>query len=188
MPTSFTGRSVELSRGSTRFLLVHRFELAAASKDDRTNALEPRSGRWAVDGPLSGHRCASALAQAYHRLLGGPLRPHSADYVRRMRDAVLDAVERGVLVVLRCPPARVIMLIERHEEVLGPSEEPQSWIEIELVDDTGVAVPDEPYEIVTGNGRVRSGTLDARGRAREDGIDSGPCKVTFPRLHEWKAA
>ncbi len=42
--------------------------------------------------------------------------------------------------------------------------------------------------VVTGNGRVRTGTLNLRGRAREDGIDPADCKVTFPRLHDWKAA
>ena len=68
------------------------------------------------------------------------------------------------------------------EPVLGPAEVPMSWIEIELVDSDGVGVPGEAYEIVTAEGKVRSGSLSDRGKAREDGIDPGTCKVTFPRL------
>jgi hypothetical protein len=56
------------------------------------------------------------------------------------------------------------------------------WIEIELLDEDGTAVPNEVYTIVLPDGSKRQGKLDARGLARIDGIPSGTCRVTFPRL------
>jgi hypothetical protein len=188
MVPSFAGRSVELANGFTRLLVVHRYELAAASDAERARELTPCSARWALDGSVGGMRNPAVLPQIYHRLLRGPLHPRSSDYSQRVREAVLEAVERGVLSVLSYPTRRVTMLVDRRHEVLGPTDEAKSWIEIELVDDAGVAVPDEPYELVTGDGRTRTGTLDAHGRARVEEIDPGPCQVTFPRLHAWKAA
>jgi hypothetical protein len=113
---------------------------------------------------------------------------------RASRDAmqrdVEDALQSGQLLAVRVARARHVSvpLPEEEQEVLGPPTEPQSWIEIELVDDRGKPVPDEAYEIETADGVRRSGTLDWKGRAREEGIDPGRCKVRFPRLHEWRVA
>ena len=42
-------------------------------------------------------------------------------------------------------------------------------------------MPGEEYQIILPDGStVASGTLDAKGKARVEGIDSGTCKVTFP--------
>src|ERR1700733_2695586 len=61
------------------------------------------------------------------------------------------------------------------------SEEKTHWIEIELVDENGSPVPGEEYRITLPDGStVASGTLDGKGKARIEGIDSGSCKVTFP--------
>jgi hypothetical protein len=62
------------------------------------------------------------------------------------------------------------------------------WISIELRDKQGHPVPGEGYEIDLPDGTTRSGNLDDKGKAREDGIIPGQCKVRFPRLHntEWK--
>jgi hypothetical protein len=71
-----------------------------------------------------------------------------------------------------------------------PPFKPNHWIEIVLVDQDGKPVPNEPYEIILSNGFVVSGALDADGRAREEGIVPGTCRVTFPRIHaaEWRPA
>jgi hypothetical protein len=113
---------------------------------------------------------------------------HPAETVLRRR--IEEAVEAGRLLVIVCPRRQVVvpLPVEEAEPLLGPADEPTSWIEIELVDDSGNPVADEPYVLVTGDDRTRSGVLDRDGRAREDGIDPGNCKVTFPRLHEWRAA
>jgi len=57
-----------------------------------------------------------------------------------------------------------------------------SWIEVSLVDEAGEPVAYERYRVITPDGIVREGFLDARGLARVDGIDPGNCKVTFPNL------
>jgi hypothetical protein len=82
-------------------------------------------------------------------------------------------------VVLRKPPPAI-----------PPPRKETHWIEILLLDEQGRPVPNESYEITLANGFVVTGTLDADGRAREDGIVAGTCKVTLPSIHgaEWRPA
>lgn len=72
-----------------------------------------------------------------------------------------------------------------------PDEENESWIEIELIDEEDNPVPGERYRITMPDGEtVASGTLDEKGFARVEGIESGTCKVTFPALDQdaWEPA
>lgn len=57
-----------------------------------------------------------------------------------------------------------------------------SWVEIELIDQDDEPVPGERYRIELPDGSVDSGSLDANGIARVEGIDPGTCKVSFPDL------
>jgi len=62
----------------------------------------------------------------------------------------------------------------------GP-EDKTHWIEIKLTDEQGKPVPGEPYRVVLPDGQTAvEGTLDEKGMARVEGIDSGTCTVTFP--------
>lgn len=61
-------------------------------------------------------------------------------------------------------------------------EEKKSWIEIEMVDEEDNPVPGEKYRITLADNSVAEGTLDEKGFARVEGIESGNCKVTFPNL------
>ena len=65
-----------------------------------------------------------------------------------------------------------------------------SWIEIEMVDEQGHAVPGEAYEITLPDNSVASGTLDDKGFARVAGFAPGSCKVSFPDLDKeaWETA
>jgi len=74
------------------------------------------------------------------------------------------------------------------EEALGPEAEPTAWIAIELVDDEGNPVPSVDYRIECDDGRVRTGTTNWDGKAREEGLHDGNCKVSFPGLNapDWK--
>lgn len=65
-----------------------------------------------------------------------------------------------------------------------------AWIEIVLQDEDGNPVPDQEYKITTVDGREVTGVLDAKGKARVEGIQPGNCKVTFPLFdkREWKPA
>ena len=64
------------------------------------------------------------------------------------------------------------------------------WIEIELVDEAGKPVPGEPYEITLPDASLASGTLDEQGKARVEGITSGQCQVSFPKIDKtaWEDA
>jgi uncharacterized Zn-binding protein involved in type VI secretion len=77
---------------------------------------------------------------------------------------------------------------------VGPSQnsptttDQKVWVEIELLDESGKPVPNEPYRIELPDGSVTEGSTDDRGRARVDGIDPGNCKISFPSLDKrsWK--
>jgi hypothetical protein len=68
------------------------------------------------------------------------------------------------------------------------SQDKKHWVEIALFDKDGKPIPNENYSITVPGGSVVSGSLNAKGRARVNGIDPGTCKVTFPNLdqHSWK--
>jgi len=59
-----------------------------------------------------------------------------------------------------------------------------SWIEIELVGEDDKPIPGEAYRITLPDGTTGEGTLDDKGFARVDGIDSGNCQITFPNLDQ----
>lgn len=66
----------------------------------------------------------------------------------------------------------------------------KTWIEIELLDDKGDPVANEPYKIQLPDGTTQEGSLNSRGRARLEGIEPGSCEVTFPNIdaQDWQAA
>lgn len=63
-----------------------------------------------------------------------------------------------------------------------PGPEEKHWLEIELVDDDGKPVANELYFVELPDGSTLSGTTDANGRARVEGIDPGSAQVSFPNL------
>jgi hypothetical protein len=70
------------------------------------------------------------------------------------------------------------------------SQAKTSWVEIELIDDEGLPVAFEPYQLQLPDGSTVEGNLDGKGQARVEGIDPGTCKVLFPNRHakDWKRA
>ena len=89
------------------------------------------------------------------------------------------------------PEERKVKDAPWHDPESEEAKKKKHWIEIELIDDKGKPVPGERYRITLPDGTtLAEGTLDAKGRARVDGIDPGTCKVTFPDLDAptWKPA
>jgi len=59
----------------------------------------------------------------------------------------------------------------------------KDYIEIELVDqETGESFADEEYVLILPDGTERRGNLDEYGRAKEEDIPPGRCRVEFPNL------
>lgn len=57
-----------------------------------------------------------------------------------------------------------------------------TFIAIELVDQTGRPVPDAAFEVTPPGMATVKGTLDANGKARIEGINPGTCQVVFPAI------
>ena len=68
-------------------------------------------------------------------------------------------------------------------------EAEKHWIGIELKDEEGNPVADESYRVKLPDGTIRTGRLDADGKARIEDVPAGKHQINFPRLHgdEWKA-
>lgn len=75
--------------------------------------------------------------------------------------------------------------IETERLTTSESEEDEritSWIEIELVDESGQPVANERYEIRGPGGRVHRGRLDRQGQAHVGLSEPGTCQICFPDL------
>ncbi len=103
---------------------------------------------------------------------------------------ILRAIEDGRLLVWRTERAGSDSGSwgdDLEDPVLSGPALGTTWIELQLVDDRGAAVPLEPYELITPEGQRRSARLDERGLARLDHLQAGSCQITFPRIdgREW---
>ena len=107
----------------------------------------------------------------------------------QLKARVADALARERLIAFRTANPTVVENFEKVEP-LGPSEDDSTWIEIELVDQDKEPIANERYVIETSDGRKITGTTNASGKAREEGVKPGDCKVSFPDLEasSWKAA
>jgi hypothetical protein len=180
-------QTVRLRDPLDEVLVVRAF---GAQASERALALPSTKARFRFRALWGGALDAPTLAQlyalAFDHVVSTPAMGAAREVIARR---VEEAVASGRLLVITRPRRTVIFPLEGVEQPpLGPAPEPTSWIEIELHDDAGQPLSGELYELVTGDGRTRSGWLDERGLAREEGIDPGDCKVTFPRLHWWRAA
>jgi hypothetical protein len=66
----------------------------------------------------------------------------------------------------------------------------KDWVELELMDEEGNPVPKARYKLCLPDGTERDGVLGDDGRQREEGINPGVVKITFPDFDaaEWDAA
>ena len=121
--------------------------------------------------------------------LDGLAGPAERLHIDELKSRVAEALARERLIAFRTSGPTAV---EQHKKVepLGPSEDDTTWVEIELLDQDKEPIANERYVIETSDGRRIEGTTNASGRAREEGIKPGDCKVSFPDLegNSWKAA
>jgi hypothetical protein len=110
--------------------------------------------------------------------------------VATIGDELLRAVRGGALVLRRSRPKSLALPVDIPDEPLGPEAQPTAWIEIRVADEAGKALPNIDYKIECPDGRVRVGSTNASGIAREEGLVDGTCQVTFPGLDQssWRKA
>ncbi|GGX39243.1 contractile injection system protein, VgrG/Pvc8 family [Saccharospirillum salsuginis] len=93
--------------------------------------------------------------------------------------------EAEALNVDELPETTVLELqpVEVEGDEAAQYEAPKStyWFELQLVDDIGNPVADEPYWIKAPDGVIHEGQTDQEGKAKIEGIGcSGQCEVRFP--------
>jgi hypothetical protein len=185
-----------------RFPLHHRgqglvLEVGFAANTDRqTDATSRREVEHLLWSGLHDRDPAvrRALDAVYGELRGnavsfGGHQAHGPDVERALASALRFAVDSGRLRVERVDLPRGQPAAPRPDETsttpaLGPEPRPDAWIAIEVVDDDDKPVPNVAYRIQCADGRVRTGTTDRKGKAREEGLQPGDCEVSFPALHE----
>ena len=90
------------------------------------------------------------------------------------------------------PGSKMKLEKQSAERKKSSKEDPKkkSWIIVSLETEDGKPVPGEAYRIETSDGKIRTGSLDHKGKAHVKGIEPGNCKVTFPNLDQeaWKDA
>jgi hypothetical protein len=103
-------------------------------------------------------------------------------YVARLADGTL---RRGTLVN---GLARLEDVPEGDVEVHFPGRDGGDWyehdlhsIELELLDEAGRPVPNEPFVVRLPDGTTRPGVLDGDGRAKVEGLPTREVEVSFPR-------
>lgn len=121
--------------------------------------------------------------------LEGLTGPAERLHTEELKQRVADALARERLIAFRTTAPTAVEQIKKIEP-LGPSEDDTTWVEIELLDQDKNPVSDERYVIETSDGRKIEGRTNSSGRALEEGIKPGDCKVSFPDLEasSWKAA
>ncbi|MFO0837429.1 MAG: type VI secretion system tip protein TssI/VgrG [Phycisphaerae bacterium] len=177
-----------------RFGADHRHEVAATHATHATNikleasqTIELKCGGSSIvltptaiyiAGPLvninsgAGPQVTGPVAQA--TCPAPPARPLEADRVAYGHDTRYDQANCA-------PPPCTTPSAGTDVASVAPATE-KSWIEIELVDECGLPVAGEKYELQLPDGRRRASRLDARGFARVDGIQPGSCMICFPNL------
>jgi hypothetical protein len=128
------------------------------------------------------------LGELHARLRGYPVATAEFDVgsaaMASMGSYLMRAARAGQVVVRSRVHRLVAVPIETVEEqVLGPEAEPTDWIAIVVVDDDDKPIPSVAYRIECDDGRVRTGSTDSYGKAREDGLSGANAKVSFPFLN-----
>lgn len=144
-------------------------------------------GGWSLDPAL-----APKLRELHEATFGEALVEPTGVPFHALMAPLRGAFEQGLIVawVLRVNTVEQPAQLPSAKPQPRPEDKKKTWIEIVLVDENGVPIPNEPYRLTLVSGEKRNGNLDERGFARVDGIEAGMCDVTFPQIdgREWRRA
>lgn len=97
----------------------------------------------------------------------------------------LVSVAAGLARVLGLPAATVDEVAEDQGGPLAPADETSeetTWIGITLESFDGKPIANESLQVTLNDGTMLSGTTDAKGHARFDGVPAGSGQVVFPNI------
>jgi type VI secretion system secreted protein VgrG len=135
-----------------------------------------------IVGPMVLINSGGAALPGMPGMLVSPVAPAAADIADNADPGSLETSYKNQRAAMS-PAEQAAADAPSHDPTSEENKKKKSWIEIELVDEDKKPVPGERYRITLPDGTtIASGTLDAKGRARVDGIDPGTCKITFPDL------
>jgi hypothetical protein len=121
-------------------------------------------------------------------------------HAHALQQRLVRALELGRLVAyelhLERPIARAPLAVEKTTPIAAAapkeekSDEPSSWIEIELVDMEDGPVAGEAFELTLPDGTVFQGTTNSKGIAYIPSDDAGSCTFSFSKLDQnaWEEA
>lgn len=191
-------RSVRLTLGNRCYVAVRAEECSRESRP------LPGTVAWQViERALITLRESPALAMLLqsvtgehsglgHSKLAAPRAPRQIpgiDRYRPLREAF--CLERWRLI----PPTVGVSYTSTKEEAPRPPRESiaeqlraaqpvKTWIEMEVVDESGKPMAGQPYLCMLPDGRLERGTLNDEGRVRFSGIDPGNCVFSLTELDE----
>ena len=73
-------------------------------------------------------------------------------------------------------------------DATSPTLAIKAWADVVLEDEDGNAIGDEDYRATLSTGEIRSGKLDAKGRARLEDVPAGRIEIEFPNRTPGEAA
>lgn len=77
-----------------------------------------------------------------------------------------------------------------NRQMVQPCDDEKTWVEVRLVDENDVPVPNQGYRVQLPDGSLMTGNLDDEGKVRFESIIAGTCQIDFPDIHakEWRPA
>lgn len=145
---------------------------------------------YSIVGELEGAAVLAAMPDHLLVELGeqlGAAWARCAPAVLRVR--VVEALRQadGRLVLLRASTQAVALSLEDVAAAprlsdLGEAEQERSWVAVRLYGLDGAPLSGIDYELTLSDGSTETGTTDANGEGRHEGIVRGSCIVTFQGL------
>ena len=165
---------------------------ADATAEERRAAVPGRKAlydlRWILSSTRNAGLADDVLLQVHRelRFLSGS--PNWMSHAELLR-LTLQEVENGRLLLVKRELQRAQVHVTRPVEEPPPKEAESArettWIEVELVNETGEPARGARVLISFPDGRTRESRLDSNGRLRLDYVTAGTCQVSFPAIPEF---